>query len=362
MSAQVLERRDKAIKLEILESGASEDTAQSAPPEAVLTQLILGSLASQAVYVAAKLGIADLLEDGPKNVEQLAREADVDVSSLYRVLRALVSLGVFAEEGGRIFRLTRTAGLLRSHAQGSLRDVAIFMGEDWHWQVWGKTLYSVRTGKPAWSQVHGQEVFPYFATNQKAARIFDDAMSSFSTLATKAVVEAYDFSGIETLVDIAGGHGRLLTEILEANPSVRGLLFDLPHVIAGAKDKVGGTSVASRVDFATGDFFVSVPTEADAYIMKNIIHDWDDEHALQILSNIRKVMQESGRVLLVEAVISEGSQQDLGKLLDIEMLVSPGGKQRTADEYKELFDGAGLRLTRIVPTKSPYSVIEAVTQ
>ncbi|MEK6281375.1 MAG: methyltransferase [Acidobacteriota bacterium] len=333
---------------------------ESAPPEAVLTQMITGSLGSQAVYVAAKLGVADLLVDGHRNVDELAQAAGADAPSLYRVLRALSSFGVFTELKDRVFALTPTAELLRSDSPGSLRDLAIFMGEDWHWRVWGRTLYSVRTGKPAWAEVHGDEVFPYFATNPEAAKIFDRAMTSLSNLAINAVIEAYDFSDIQTLVDVAGGHGRLLTAILDANASVKGVLFDQPHVLEGARDSDQVKAVGPRCELVSGDFFQSVPAGADGYIMKHIIHDWDDERALEILKNIGKVMKEDGRVMLVESVITDSNQPDFGKLLDIEMLVSPGGKERTAAEYKDLFARAGLRLTRIVPTKSPYSVIEAV--
>jgi ubiquinone/menaquinone biosynthesis C-methylase UbiE len=338
----------------------SSASPESAAPQAVLTQIMLGSLASQSLYAAAKLGIADLLANGPKPVEQLATEAGAHADSLYRVLRALSSLGVFTEQENRVFALTPAAEALRSDRADSLRDVSIFWGEEWHWNTWGKILYSVRTGKSAWMEVHGEEVFSYFEKNPEAAEIFNRAMSSFSSVATAAVVEAYDFSGIKTLIDIAGGHGRLLTEILEANPSLRGVLFDLPHVIAGARESVAATSVSDRFEFATGDFFVSVPAGGDAYIMKHIIHDWDDERSLTILRNIKRAMNPGGRVLLVEAVIADGNGADFGKLLDIEMLVSPGGKERTAKEYEELLARAGLRLTQIVPTKSPYSVIEAV--
>ncbi len=329
-------------------------------PEAELTRLITASLGAQTVYVAAKLGIADLLIFGPKNVDELAAATETDAPSLYRVLRALASNGVFTEVADRVFALTPTAQLLRSDSPRSLRDLAIFMGEDWHWKVWGRTLYSVRTGKPAWSETHGQEVFPYFEANPEASRIFNQAMTSLSNLAIQAVVDGYDFSSIETLVDVAGGHGRLLTSILSANPPLRGVLFDLPHVIEGAKESLKSNDAGSRCEVVSGDFFEAVPPGADAYLMKHIIHDWDDERALVILKNIRRVMQSNGRVLLVEAVITSGNQADLGKLLDIEMLVSPGGKERTAVEYRELFARAGLRLTRIVPTNSPYSVIEGI--
>lgn len=334
-------------------SQSSPVTSNGAPPETVISQILLGRVASQALYVAAKLGIADLLANGPKAVDELAISAGADAPSLYRVLRALASLGIFEEQDNKVFALTPTAEALRSDIQNSLRDVAVFWGEEWNWQVWGKILYSVRTGKSAWTQVHGEEVFDYFAKNQEAARTFDRAMTSFSSIATKAVLDAYDFSEIKTLVDIAGGHGRLLKGVLEQYPSMRGVLFDLPHVIESAQR-------SDRCEYVTGDFFVSVPTGADAYIMKHIIHDWDDDRALTILKNIRQAMNPEGRVLVVESVIADGNGQDFGKLLDIEMLVSPGGKERTAAEYEDLFKRAGLRLTRIVPTKSPYSVIEAV--
>ena len=340
--------------------GENTVNTEAPPPAAVLTQILMGSLASQALYVAAKLGIADLLADGPKTIEQLAKETNTDAPSLYRVMRALASIGVFTEQDKHTFAMTATSEPLRSDAPNSLRDVTIFWGEDWHWEVWGKIIHSVRTGKSAWAQIHGDEVFEYFAKNPEAGEIFNRAMSSFSGIATAAVVGAYDFSGIEKIVDIAGGHGRVLTGILEANPKMRGVLFDLPHVIAGAREQVATSTVAERVEFAEGDFFASVPEGADAYIMKHIIHDWDDERAIKILQNIKRAMKPGGHVLLVEAVIAEGNNADFGKLLDLEMLVAPGGKERTAAEYEELFSRAGLKLTRIVPTKSPYNVIEAV--
>ena len=324
-----------------------------APAETALTQIMLGRVASQALYVAAKLGIADLLVDGPKPVEELAAATDADAPALYRVLRALASIGIFEEQDKGEFALTPSAEPLRSDVPNSLRDVAIFWGEDWNWKVWGNILYSVRTGKSAWAQIHGEQVFEYFEKNREAGRIFDRAMTSFSGVAVKAVLEAYDFSGIETLVDIAGGQGRLINRILDEYPALRGVLFDLPHVIRTA-------NIGDRLELASGDFFVSVPSGGDAYMMKHIIHDWDDERAIKILKNIKQAMNPGARVLVLESVIVDGNGQDFGKLLDIEMLVSPGGKERTAAEYEELFSRAGLRLTRIIPTKSPYSVIEAV--
>ena len=339
----------------------NEKTQPAGPgPDIALTQTILGSLNAQAVYVAAKLGVADALAAGSKSIDQLAKQVGANESALYRVLRALASIGVFAEEPPRTFRLTPTAELLRSDVEGSLRDVAIFMGEDWHWSVWGQTLYSVRTGEAAWSRVHGKKVFPYFETNPQAAEIFDRAMSSFSTLARNAVVNGYDFSSLHTLVDIAGGHGKLLTGILEATPELRGVLFDVPHVITRAKESEEIKKVGSRLDLKSGNFFESIPAGADGYILKHIIHDWNDEDAIKILTNIRKAMGTYGRVLLIEAVVGDMNQPDFAKILDIEMLVSPGGKERTANEYADLFRQAGLKLSRVIPTRSPYSIIEAV--
>ena len=339
---------------------SSADPA-SAPPEVLITQIMLGPLAAQVLYVPAKLGIADLLVDGPKSVEELATATDTHAPSLYRILRAAASLGVFTEQENQTFALNANAEPLLSDRPNSMRDMTIFMGEEWHWQTWGKTLFSVRTGKAAWAEMHGDDVFGYLKTNPDALAIFNRAMTSLSALSIKPVIEGYDFSAINTLIDIAGGHGRLLTAILETNPSVRGVLFDLPQVLEGARENVATSRAADRVEFASGDFFVSVPAGGDAYIMKHIIHDWDDERALKILRNIKMAMNPGGRVLLVESVIADGNTQDFSKLMDIEMLVSPGGKERTAKEYEDLFGRAGLRLTRILPTKSLYSIIEAVS-
>jgi hypothetical protein len=333
---------------------------EGVPPEARLTQLALGSLVSQAIYVAAKLGVADLLADGAKSAEELASATGAHAPSLYRVMRALDSCGVFAERADGRFELTPVAVPLRSNVVGSMRDAAIFMGEEWHWRVWGHTLHSVMTGEAAWERANGVPVFEFFAANPEPARIFDRAMTSMSNLATAAVLEAYDFSGVELLVDVAGGEGGVLTSVMHAYPQLRGVLFDLAHVIENARTRVASEGVADRCELVAGDFFASVPAGADAYVMKHIIHDWDDERAALILRNIARAMRDDGRVLLIESVITRGAESHFGKILDIEMLTSPGGKERTAQEYRELFARAGLSLTRIVPTRSPYSVIEAV--
>jgi O-methyltransferase domain/Dimerisation domain len=338
----------------------SEPRAQEASPAAAMTQLVLGCLVSQAVCVAAKLGVADLLAEGPKGAGELAEATGAHARSLYRLLRTLASVGVFRELPDARFELTPMSECLRADAPGTLRDAAIFMGEEWHWRVWGHTIESVRTGGSAWERAHGSEIFPWFAAHPEESAVFDRAMTSFSNLATAAVVKAYDFGGFETLVDVAGGHGLLLSEILRANPRLRGVLFDQPHVIEGASAFLSSKDLSERCEAAGGDFFESVPAGADCYVMKHIIHDWDDERAVSILKNVARAMRDGGRLLIVEMVLPPANVPHLGKVLDIEMLTSPGGVERTEEEYRELLDRAGLRLARVVPTESPYSIVEAV--
>ncbi|HEV2913122.1 MAG TPA: methyltransferase [Pyrinomonadaceae bacterium] len=339
---------------------AAATVAQPVPPEAILTQMAFGALLTQALYVAAKLGLADLLTDGPRPVEELAAATRTHERSLYRVLRSLAGVGVFSETEPKTFALTPLAELLRSDVPNSMRSGAIFMGEEWHWRVWGDLLYSVRTGKPGWGHIHGAEVFDYFAVNPEQAEIFNRAMTDMSTATAPSVVEGYDFSGISRLADIAGGHGYLLAQVLKANPDMNGILFDVPSVIKGADAVLEREGVADRVEKIEGDFFASVPAGADAYMMKHIIHDWDDQRATKILRNIRDVMPSNAKVLIVETVVPEGDEPHYSKLLDLEMLSSPGGAERTAREYGELLAAGGLRLTRIVATRSPFSIIEAV--
>jgi hypothetical protein len=329
------------------------------PPEAFLTNVAFGALMTQALAVAAKHGVADLLKDGAKPVSELAAATATDEQALYRILRSLASIGIFTETAPRAFANTPYSEPLRSDVPGSFRNGAIFMGASWHWNVWGQMDYSAKTGKPAWAHTHGVEVFDYFFQNPEHAEIFNGAMTDMSVATAPVVVEAYDFSGIETLADIAGGHGYLLSQILRANPQLKGILFDLPHVLTGADPMLEAQTVADRVERRPGDFFVEVPP-ADAYIMKHIIHDWDDERSAAILKNIRAAMKDDGRLLIVETIVPETSEPHYSKLLDLEMLTSPGGRERTANEYEALLAESGLRLTRIVPTRSPFSIIEAV--
>jgi hypothetical protein len=329
------------------------------PPAAFVMDVAMGALMTQALFVAAKLGIADLLINGKKSIAELAHKTATNEPALYRVLRSLASIGIFSEVGEKEFELTPNAEVLRSDSPDSMRNVGIFCGEMWHWQVWGNLVNSVKTGRPSWGFTHGEDVFGFFQKNPQASEIFNNAMTDMSSSIAPVIARAYDFSGIETLADIAGGHGFLLAKILQVNPSMNGILFDFEHVLAGADGILEREGVAKRVEKISGDFFKEVPP-ADAYIMKHIIHDWDDERSIMILRTIHRAMGKEGKVLLAEFVIPEGNEPHPGKLLDLEMLVSPGGIERTAKEYEKLFADSGFKLTKIYPTESPYSVIEAV--
>ncbi len=332
---------------------------QQTPPDAILMQMIFGALMQQCICVAAKLGIADLLAEKPQTTAELSTETSTHEQSLYRVLRTLAGAGIFAENADRKFELTPLAALLRSESPNSMRDFAIMMGGDWNWRNLGELMHCVKTGGSAQEKVYGMGSFEYFSQNAEAGEIFNRAMTSFSLAAVPAIVEAYDFSSIGKLVDVGGGHGLLLAGILKANPQVQGVLSDMPYVIEGAGELLEKEGVSSRVELASSDIFQSVPAGGDAYMMKHIIHDWDDEHSIKLLRNIRTAMNENGKVLIIEMVIPEGNEPSPSKILDIQMLVSESGKERTEDEYQKLLEASGFRLTRIVPTKSPLSVIES---
>jgi hypothetical protein len=276
------------------------------------------------------------------------------------VLRALASVGVFEETAPRRFGLTAAGHALRPDVPGSLYDMALWITSPLHFRVYAEMMHSVRTGQPAVEKVTGMPVFEYFPQDPELSEIFNDAMTSFSEAVIPAALDAYDFSGIDTIVDVAGGHGAVLTAILRRYPRMHGVLFDLGHVLAGARPRIEAQGLADRCTIEAGDFFAKVTPGADAYIMKHIIHDWDDEKALVILRNIRTAMGAGrGRVILLESVLPEGNAPDFGKIIDLEMLMMPGGRERTADEFEALFTRAGFELTKIVATASPLSVIEA---
>lgn len=323
--------------------------------------LTAGKWVSQAIAVAAELGIADLLKDGTKTAAQIARLVNASEDSVYRLLRALGSVGLFAETGNRRFRLTPIGKLLRTESPQSLGAYARFVGHESTWLPWADLVHSVRTGEPAFDHVFAMPIFEYFGKTPEAAAVFDAAMTSISTWESKAVVGAYDFPGISTLVDVAGGHGLMIMTILKANRKMRGILFDLSHVAAGAARLLQSGGVADRCQIVSGDFFTSVPDGGDAYIMKHILHDWDDERAIQILQNCHRAMRRGGKVLIVDPVIPSGNAAHFGKLLDLEMLaLTPRGRERTQAEFRDLLQRSGFKLRRVIPTETHLSVVEGV--
>ena len=310
--------------------------------------------------MAAKLGIADLLKDSPKSCDELATATGTNAPSLYRVLRALASLGVFAETQPNHFTLTPLAACLQSDTPNSVRACVIMQGEV-NYQAWGEFMHSVQTGGSSFEHIYGMNLYEYLAQNPESAKIFDDAMTNLSVIQSAAIAASYDFSSIQTLVDIAGGQGLLIASILKSNPTLKGVLFDQPPVIERAKRFLEAEGVLERCQLAAGNFFESVPEGGDAYILKYIIHDWDDERAIAILKQCHKVMPANGKILVAEQVIPPANEPFMGKLLDLQMLVmTDGGRERTEAEYRALFEKAGFKLTRIVPTQREVSIVEGI--
>jgi hypothetical protein len=334
-------------------------TQHPADPSQYVFQIATGYVASTALYVAARLQIADRLANGPRAAEDLANEAGVHPDALYRVLRALASVGVFEEVSPRVFANNAPSATMTSSYPASTFPMALWISDPFHLRVYAEVMHTMVTGETAVEKATGVPVFEYFPRNPELSEIFNNAMTAFSAFVVPAVLDAYDFAGIGRMVDVAGGHGQLLMSILRKYPDMQGVLFDMDHVIAGAIPRIGAAGLESRVTTQTGDFFAAVPQGGDAYIMKHIIHDWDDERATRILRNIRAAMNRGGRVLLVESVIPPGNVPDFGKLLDLEMMLLPGGRERTEQEFRDLFAAAGFELTRVIPTQSPLSVIEA---
>ncbi len=328
------------------------------PPSVAMLQMISGFWISRAIYIVAKLGLADHLRDGHKTADELAAVTGTHAPSLYRVLRALASVGVFAEDAKRAFALTPLSETLCTDAPGSLRAFAtVELGEE-HYPAWGELLHSVKTGEIAFDHAFGMPVWKFFEQNPENAKTFNDAMTGMTLAVNDAVLNSYDLSSISKIVDVGGGHGSLIASILKANPQMKGVLFDAPSVAEGAQSRIEVEGIADRCEVVAGDFFQSVPGGGDAYILKWIIHDWDDERSNTILRNCHRAMTENGKLLLVEAVVPRGSEPHFSKFIDLNMLVMTGGRERTENEYRMLLETSGFKLTSIIPTESPMSVIE----
>ena len=325
-------------------------------PRQQLLGMITAYWASMAIHVAAKLKIADYVKDAPKTAHELAHLTHTQPHALYRVLRALSSVEVFVEDEQGRFGLTPMAECLLDR-HGSQRAVALMMGDE-HFRTWGELLYSLQTGKPAFDHIYGKPIFDWLTDHPEQAKIFDAAMTGFHGPETQAMIDAYDYTGVNTLVDIGGGNGTVLIEVLKRYPNLKSVLYDLPGVIDRAKANLASAGVALRCQTIAGSFFEAAPPGGDAYQMRHIIHDWTDEQCHTILSHIRKVIPKNGRLLVIEMVIKPRNEPQPAKWLDLNMLVLPGGRERTEAEYREMYSKAGFKLERIVPTPTEVSVIE----
>lgn len=324
-------------------------------------QLLIGKHVTYGISAVARLGVADYMSQTPKNIDELAAGVGAQSAFLYRLMRMLASLGVFVETPGKCFSLTPVGECLKTDAPVSIRYLAMAWGDSWSTRAFERFTDTVRTGIDATTLAFGKNTFELFADIPEQAETFHRAMTGLSRFGAAAVTQAYDFSGIQRLADVGGGHGTLLASILKLYPAVEGVLFDLPEVVKGAEAHQTFAGCGERVSVESGSFFDRVPAGCDAYILKHIIHDWDDERSRRILTLIREQLPANGRVLLCEMVVPDSPEPAPAKFLDIEMLaLTAGGKERTVQEFTDLFASAGLRLNRVISTGTPYCVIEAV--
>ncbi len=344
-----------------MSSSNSTPASHQTPPQAQMIQMLTGCWLSQCIYVAAKLNLADILKDGSRSCDALAEVTGTNSSSLYRLLRALASVNIFAETEPKHFKLTPLATCLRSDVPNSIKGFTLLAGGDGY-QMWSNLAHSIETGTEAYTKEYGMPLFAYYQQNPQAAEVFNNAMTNLSALEQAAIVEAYDFTSIDKLVDVAGGCGSQLAAILQAYPQMQGMLIDLPEVITSASDFLTKQEVSDRTQLIAGNFFEGVPPGGDAYLLKHIIHDWEDPEALKILQNCYKVMPEGGRLLIIEQIIPPGNQPSPAKFWDLTMLIVCGGKERTAQEYRQLLKAANFELKSIFSTKSDASIIEAVKE
>lgn len=334
---------------------------EATPPGLKILEITYSNFViARALYAFAKLGIADLLGNDALTSEELAAVASVDPRALYRLLRTLSTADVVSESDDHRFTLGPLGAALRSDVPGSMRPWAIFSGEPFYLQAWEQIVHSIRTGQAAWEQAHRMPVFDYIRAHPDAAQIFDQAMTSLSAGEASAIVDACDFTGVRKLADIGGGQGLLLRTILESHPGMTGLLFDRPDAVEGVQAQLAQDGLAARCEVVAGDFFQAVPAGADVYLLKYVIHDWDDERAVAILENCRRAMTSDARLVLVETVVPPPGEPHFAKLQDLEMMVIAGSQERTVDEYARLLGQAGFTLVRVVPTTEPASVLEAV--
>jgi hypothetical protein len=318
-----------------------------------LLELIGMRLISESIHVAAALGVADLLADAPKTADELAKATGVSASSLRRVLRGLATFNVFSQDSDGRFAMAPMGEFLKREAEGSLHSTALFSGGERGAKVDELFLHSVKTGEAAARKLSGGNWISWLQSNPEWTRLFNSMMTAYSTLHFTGVLEAYDFSYAATIVDVGGGHGKIISEILKRNPGMRGVLFDLPHALEGGRSMIERAGLADRCEVVSGDFFLSVPVGADAYVLSRVIHDWNDEEAIAILKIVRQAIAPEGRLILLEAMLRPDPRTVYPVLSDLNMLVRTGGCERTEAEYRVLYRRAGFELTRAVATISP---------
>jgi hypothetical protein len=341
-------------------SSDHQAASHALPPHVQLIQMATGAWVARAVHAAAILGLADQLADGPKSAAELAGPMRAHAPSLHRLMRTLASLGILAEQKEQCYALTTLGETLKTNVPGSVRSTVLTFGSPWAQSAWDHLAYSVQTGKTGFEKAQGMSLFDYLARHPEDASLFNETMVGFHSQEPPAVAAAYDFSTFKTIVDVGGGTGNLLAAILTRYVGPRGVLFDLPHVAAEAPALLKAKGVSDRVTIEAGDFFKTVPAGGDAYVLSHIIHDWDEDQCLTILRHIRKAMNSTGHLLIAEMVLPAGDTPHPGKMLDMAMLVWPGGQERTLTEYEHLLTKGGFHLTRVVPTDSAVNVVEAV--
>ena len=341
-------------------SSDQQAVSRALPPHVQLIQMATGAWVARTLHAAAMLGLADQLTGEPKSAAELAGAVQAHAPSLHRLMRTLASLGILAEQTEQRYTLTTLGEALKINAPGSARSTVLTFGSPWAQSAWDHLVYSVQTGKTGFEKAQGMPLFDYLARHPEDASLFNETMVGFHSQEPPAIAAAYDFSTFKTIVDIGGGMGSLLAAILTRYAGPCGVLFDLPHVVAEAPAFLKAKGVNDRVTIEAGDFFKTVPAGGDAYVLSHIIHDWDEDQCLTILSHIRKVINSGGRLLIAEMVLPAGDTPHPGKMLDMAMLVWPGGQERTLAEYDHLLSKAGFHLTRVVPTDLAVNVVEAV--
>lgn len=334
----------------------------SIPPHIQLSQMISSYWVAQSIYVVSKLNIADLLKENKSlSCEKLAQLTKTNPSALYRLMRGLSSVGIFAESDFQHFIMTPLAEYLCSDNPQSMKATAIMLGESPHYQAWAEMLYSIKTGKPAFDKVFGMGVFDYFKSHPEDAEIFENSMSSFSYTEEKAILSAYDFSAFKTIVDVGGGYGEMLGSILEKYPSSQGILFDEEYVINNCQKTLEKHGILDRCQAISGSFFEEIPLGGDVYMLKHIIHDWDDERAIKILKNCHNALDNNSKILVMEMIVNDRNLPSAAKMLDLNMLVMcQGGKERTKEEFQQLFSQADLTLNNIIYTNEDICILEVI--